>query len=33
MHTKWVPVDDNMLWQIGLRLYDGFHKGDGTEEE
>jgi hypothetical protein len=26
-----VPVDDNMLWQIGLCLYEGFHKEDGTE--
>jgi hypothetical protein len=33
MHTKRVPVDENILWQIGLSLYDGFHKGDGTEEE
>jgi hypothetical protein len=33
MHTKWVHVDDNMLWQIALSLYEGFHKEDGTEEE
>jgi hypothetical protein len=32
-HTKRVPVDDNMLRQIALSLYEIFHKEDGTEEK
>jgi hypothetical protein len=33
MHSKRLPVDDNMLRQISLSLYEGFHKLDGKEEE
>jgi primosomal protein N' len=33
MHKKRVPVDDNMIRQIALSLYEGFHKLDGKEEE
>jgi hypothetical protein len=33
IHTKRIPVDDKMLRQIALSLYESFHKDDGTEEE
>jgi predicted RNase H-like HicB family nuclease len=33
IHTKRLPVDDNLLKQIALSLYESFHKEDGTEEE
>jgi hypothetical protein len=33
MHTNRVRVDNNMLRQIALSLYEGFHKEDGTKEE
>jgi hypothetical protein len=33
IHTKRITVDDNMLRQIALSLYESFHKLDGTEEE
>jgi hypothetical protein len=32
IHTKMIPVDDNMLRQIALSLYENFHKEDGMEE-
>jgi hypothetical protein len=32
MHTKKVPVDEDMLREITLSLYEGFHKEDGREE-
>jgi hypothetical protein len=33
IHTKRIPVDDHMLRQIALSLYESFHKLDETEEE
>jgi hypothetical protein len=33
IYIKRIPVDDNMLRQIDLSLYESFHKEDGTEEE
>jgi hypothetical protein len=33
IHTKRIPVDNNMLRQIALRLHESFHKEDRTDEE
>jgi hypothetical protein len=33
IRTKSVSVDENMLREFDLSLYESFHKEDGTEEE
>jgi hypothetical protein len=33
MHTKRIPVDEDMLREISLSLYEGFHKEEGKEED